>query len=67
MQRQYPVEVFWSEEDQGFIALARDLLGCSARGETHLEVLAALDHAIEAWIEAAQQAGNPVPAPVVAL
>ncbi|MGE0236802.1 toxin-antitoxin system HicB family antitoxin [Methylocystis sp.] len=59
----YPSQVFWSEEDGGFIALAPDLPGCSAFGETKGEALAELDHAVTAWIGAAEAAGNPVPEP----
>ncbi len=59
----YPKTVFWSEENEGYIAIAADLPGASAFGETQAEALAQLDDAIVAWIEAAQAAGNPVPAP----
>jgi predicted RNase H-like HicB family nuclease len=59
----YPAEVFWSDEDEGFIATAPDLPGCSAFGDTQVEALAELDHAIVAWKEAALAAGNPVPPP----
>jgi predicted RNase H-like HicB family nuclease len=54
-------QVFWSDEDDGFIALAPDLPGCSAFGETQPEALAQLQDAIAAWIEATRAAGNPVP------
>ncbi|MCJ2039060.1 type II toxin-antitoxin system HicB family antitoxin [Methylobacterium sp. J-059] len=63
MPQHYPTEVFWSDEDEGFIAIARDLPGCSAFGETQLEALDELEHAIAAWISATQTAGNSVPAP----
>jgi predicted RNase H-like HicB family nuclease len=59
----YPAQVFWSEEDEGYIAIATDLPGCSSFGATQQEALAELQDAIAAWIEAAQGAGNPVPAP----
>lgn len=59
----YPVKVFWSQEDEGYIATAPDLPGCSAFGETQAEALAEVRDAIAAWIEAAQSAGNPVPQP----
>ncbi len=59
----YPANVFWSEEDEGFIAVAPDLPGCSAFGATQAEALAPLQDAIAAWIEAARHAGNPVPEP----
>ncbi len=61
----YPSQVFWSDEDQGFIAIVLDLPGCSAFGTTRKEAAAELEHAIVAWIEAARAAGNPVPAPSV--
>jgi len=59
----YPAQVFWSDEDNGFIAVAPDLPGCSAFGDTQQEALSQLPDAIEAWIEAAQAAGNPIPEP----
>jgi predicted RNase H-like HicB family nuclease len=59
----YPAQVFWSAEDEGFIAIAPDLPGCSAFGDSQQEALAELQDAIAAWIEAAQSAGNPVPSP----
>jgi predicted RNase H-like HicB family nuclease len=59
----YPANVFWSDEDEGFIAVAPDLPGCSAFGETQHEALTELQSAIAAWIEAARTAGNPIPEP----
>ena len=59
----YPATVFWSDEDEGFIATATDLPGCSAFGDTQREALSELQDAIVAWIEAARSAGNPVPVP----
>jgi predicted RNase H-like HicB family nuclease len=59
----YAAHVFWSEPDQGFIAIAPDLPGCSAFGETRQEAVAELQDAISAWIEAASAAGNPIPEP----
>jgi len=59
----YPAQVFWSDEDEGFIAIAPDLPGCSSFGETQAEALAELKPAIEAWIEAARAANNPIPDP----
>jgi predicted RNase H-like HicB family nuclease len=59
----YPAKVFWSDEDEGFIAEAIDLPGCSAFGETQSEAIAELQDAIRAWIAAATAAGNQVPQP----
>lgn len=59
----YPIEVFFSEEDGGYIAVARDLPGCSAFGETREQALAEINCAIEGWQRAAETAGNPIPEP----
>jgi HicB_like antitoxin of bacterial toxin-antitoxin system len=48
----YPKQLFRDEEDEGFIAIAPDLPGCSAFGETEQEALSELDDAIIAWISA---------------
>jgi predicted RNase H-like HicB family nuclease len=61
--KRYPVSVFWSDEDEGFVAIAPDLPGCSAFGETAEEALRELDPAMEAWLEATVKAGNPIPKP----
>jgi len=60
-EARYPKQVFWSDEDEGFIAIAPDLPGSSAFGESEAAALAELDLAIDAWIDAAKAAGNNVP------
>jgi predicted RNase H-like HicB family nuclease len=57
--KRYPAHVFWSDDGNGFIALAPDLPGCSAFGESRFEALSELVDVIEAWIAAARAAGNP--------
>lgn len=64
MTNRYATEIFWSEEDEGYIAIAPDLPGCSAFGETMAEAATEIEGAISAWVEAAQAAGNPVPHPI---
>ncbi|WP_169741574.1 type II toxin-antitoxin system HicB family antitoxin [Beijerinckia mobilis] len=59
----YPSQVFWSDDDEGFIALAPDLPGCSAWGANRAEALVELKDAMEAWVQAANEAGNPIPPP----
>ena len=59
----YPVEVFYNDADEGYIAVARDLPGCSAFGKTQAEAIAEIHDAIRAWRHAAIEAGNPVPGP----
>jgi predicted RNase H-like HicB family nuclease len=61
--QRYPAHVFYSEEDEGFIAIAPDLPGCSAFGDTQEEAVGELRDAIAAWQIAARNAGNPVPEP----
>jgi predicted RNase H-like HicB family nuclease len=59
----YPMEVFWSDEDEGFIAVAPDLPGASAWGKTEAAAIKELYTAIDLWIRAAKKVGNPVPKP----
>ena len=59
----YHINIFFSEEDGGYIADIPDLEACSAFGATPVEALAEVQRAKEAWLEAARQTGKPVPAP----
>ncbi len=59
----YHINIFFSEEDGGYIADIPDLDSCSAFGRTPEEALAEVERAKAAWIEAAQREGKPVPAP----
>ena len=59
----YPIEVFWSDEDDGYIAIAPDLPGSSAWGATEAEAIKELHTVIELWLKAAKKAGNPIPKP----
>lgn len=64
MKPRYATEIFWSDEDEGYIAIAPDLPGCSAFGETMAEAASEVEGAISAWLAAAKAAGNPIPPPV---
>jgi predicted RNase H-like HicB family nuclease len=57
----YAINLFWSEEDGIWIADAPDLKSCSAFGATPEEALAELRVAMDAWLEAAREAGHPIP------
>ena len=50
----YPAIVFYSAEDQGYIAKAVDLKGCSAFGETPEQALKELETAVELWLSVAE-------------
>lgn len=57
----YPLNIFWSAEDKGFIAEAPDLPGCSAWGETEVEAAREAQDAIAAWLQAAKAAKRAIP------
>lgn len=59
----YFISIFYSEEDEGYIADIPDLRFCSAFGRTPEEALAEVQTAKLAWLEAARAAGKPIPAP----
>jgi len=61
--KDYHVNVFFSDEDEGYIADIPDLVACSAFGETAIEALREVELAKVAWIEAAKAEGKPIPAP----
>lgn len=61
--RDYHVNIFYSDEDGGYIADIPDLRACSAFGKTAAEALAEVEIAKAAWLEAAKAEGKPIPRP----
>ena len=61
--KDYHINIFFSEEDGGYIADIPDLDSCSAFGTTPEEALAEVGRAKAAWLEAARESGKPVPPP----
>jgi predicted RNase H-like HicB family nuclease len=59
----YHINIFYSDEDDGYIADMPDLEACSAFGRTPAEALAALEQAKEAWLVVAWETGKSIPAP----
>lgn len=59
----YHINIFYSKEDGGYIADIPDLDSCSAFGETPEQALKEVEIAKKAWLEAARQAGKPIPLP----
>ena len=59
----YHINIFYSDEDGGYIADIPDLEACSAFGETPEQALKELEIAKKAWLETAREAGKPIPAP----
>ncbi len=60
----YTIEIFHSEEDEGYIAVVPELPDCSAFGETEEEALKEIKVAIELWIEASKKEGREIPKPM---
>jgi predicted RNase H-like HicB family nuclease len=63
MQANYEVIIYWSADDQAFIAEAPELPGCMADGATYQEALANLEVIMREWIETATELGRSIPAP----
>jgi predicted RNase H-like HicB family nuclease len=59
----YHINLFWSEEDQCWIASVPDLRPCSAHGDTPHEALSEVEVAIELWLEWAGEKGIAIPEP----
>ena len=59
----YEVIIFWSDEDDAFVADVPELPGCHAHGTTQEEALAQAKEAVRLWIDTAREFGDPVPEP----
>lgn len=59
----YEVIIYWSDEDQAFIAEVPELPGCMADGATYQDALANAETVIHEWIETAQELGRSIPEP----
>ncbi len=63
MIKDYHINIFYSADDEGYIADIPDLKTCSAFGETPSEALSEVLLAKQAWLESAKASGKPVPVP----
>ena len=63
MNLRYEIIIYWSAEDQAFIAEASELPGCMADGNTHGEALSNLEVVMAEWIETAKEMGRAIPEP----
>ena len=59
----YEIILFWSDEDNAFIAEVPELSGCMADGGTAQEALANAEIVVREWIETALELGREVPHP----
>ena len=60
---EYEIIIYWSEEDQAFIAEVPELAGCMADGPTKSKALAAVEIVAREWMETARELGRPIPQP----
>jgi predicted RNase H-like HicB family nuclease len=62
-QPKYRIEIFWSDEDGGYVANVPDLRYCSAFGETYEEALREVLEAMELHLDTLRDEGKPIPEP----
>jgi predicted RNase H-like HicB family nuclease len=63
MMEHYEIILYWSMEDQAFIAEIPELPGCMAHGETQEAALANAKQAMSLWLDTAREFGDPIPVP----
>jgi predicted RNase H-like HicB family nuclease len=59
----YEVIIYWSDEDQVFVAEVPELPGCAAHGDAPEAALAQAQEAISLWLDTAREFGDPIPTP----
>jgi len=59
----YEVIIYWSAEDQAFIAEVPELPGCMAHGPSQEEALRNANEAVQLWVDTAREFGDPIPEP----
>jgi predicted RNase H-like HicB family nuclease len=59
----YEVIIYWSEDDDAFIAEIPELPGCMAHGASRQEALVNVDEAMALWLDTAREFGRPIPEP----
>ena len=57
----YEIIIYWSKEDECYIAEVPELIGCMADGNTYREVLDNIEIVISEWIETAKVLGREIP------
>jgi predicted RNase H-like HicB family nuclease len=63
MTHKYEIIIYWSNDDETYVAEVPELPGCMAHGDTHEAALANANEAIQLWIDTAREFGDPVPEP----
>ena len=63
MNTKYEIIIFWSTEDNAFVAEVPELPGCMADGNSYQEALSNAEQIIQEWIDTANELGRSVPEP----
>ncbi|MEQ8765461.1 MAG: type II toxin-antitoxin system HicB family antitoxin [Planctomycetota bacterium] len=63
MSYKYEILIYWSDDDQAFVAELPELAGCAAHGDSPGAALANCQEAIGLWIETARDQGRAIPEP----
>lgn len=63
MQNRYELVIYWSDEDQCFVAEVPELPGCMADGMSYQEAVSNVESIIEEWIDTANALGRQIPVP----
>jgi len=61
--KKYEIIIYWSEEDNSFIAEGPELPGCIADGDSYADVLKNVQKVMEEWFETAKTLNRPIPQP----
>jgi predicted RNase H-like HicB family nuclease len=59
----YEIIIYWSAEDEAYIAEVPELAGCAADGATYKQALANAEVVVREWIETARELGRTIPEP----
>lgn len=59
----YEIIIYWSDEDQAFLAEAPELPGCMAHGDSYEEALHNVRDVMTFWLDVAREQNDPIPTP----
>lgn len=59
----YEIIIYWSPDDEAFIAEVPELAGCAADGLTYQRALSNVELVMREWLETANELGRPIPLP----
>lgn len=59
----YEIIIYWSEDDQAFIAQVPELAGCMADGSSYQDAVGNVEAVIQEWIDTAKELGRTIPEP----